>query len=181
MPPHDAEEILVRPVRPEEYAAAGEATARAYEEYAPEDHGPWLEYRRRIADIAGRAGRATVLVALDRGVVAGSATLEVDQRMREDSERPLAADEAHLRMVGVDPGHRRRGIARRLVLACMELARASGKRRLTLDTGPEMSAARALYESLGFHLSGTRDLGSGWCLYSYELTLPAPARVSSPP
>ena len=53
-------------------------------------------------------------------------------------------------MVGVHPDHRRRGIARRLVLECIELARAQGKRRLTLETQPTMSAARALYDSLGF-------------------------------
>ena len=173
--------IEIRPVRPEEYAAAGAATARAYREFAPSDreHGDWAAYLKRIADVAGRAARTTVLVALDDGAVVGSATLELNERIRDDSERPLGPDEAHLRMLGVDPDHRRKGIARQLVLACIDAARTAGKRRLTLDTGPVMKAARAMYEAMHFTPAGTRELDNGFCLYSYEMRLDA-ARAGAP-
>jgi ribosomal protein S18 acetylase RimI-like enzyme len=172
--------IVIRPVTDEDVPAAGAATARAFEEFAPHDAG-WQAYLARIADIAERCSRATVLVALDDGVIAGSVTLELERRIRDDPERPLAADEAHLRMLGVAPDQRGRGIARRLVLACIELAAARGKRRLTLDTGEGMHAARALYEGLGFQPAGTRDMDGGYVLHSYELRLDVPARVASGP
>jgi ribosomal protein S18 acetylase RimI-like enzyme len=171
--------ITVRVARRYEYAEAGAVTARAYEEFVPKEHGDWPTYLGRIADVARRAVRTTVLVALDGDTVAGSATLELDGRVSEESERPLAADEAHLRMLGVHPDYRRQGIARRLVEACVELARSKGKRRLTLDTGPQMRAARAMYEAMGFHQSGVRELDNGFCLYSYELLLDQPAALDT--
>src|SRR5438445_2494296 len=107
--------IEVRPVKGDEHRAAGAATARAYEEFAPQRRDGWLAYLDRIADVGGRAERATVLVAIVDGHVAGSVTLELDRRIREDPESPLAPDEAHVRMLGVDPAYRGRGIARALM------------------------------------------------------------------
>lgn len=167
--------IVIRPVQPGEYADAGAATARAFTEFAPEGNSDWQAYLARIADVAGRVTRAVVLVGLYDGVIAGSATMELGQRIREDPERPLGADEAHLRMVGVEPAYRGRGMARELVLACIAQARESGKRRLTLDTGERMHAARALYEGLGFQPAGSHDTDGGFVLHSYELRLDAAA------
>ncbi|TMB92940.1 MAG: GNAT family N-acetyltransferase [Chloroflexi bacterium] len=167
--------IVVRLVQPGEHHDAGAATARAFMEFAPERDSEWRAYLARIADVAGRVSRAIVLVALNDGVIVGSATLELEQRIRDDPERPLGNDEAHLRMVGVDPAYRGHGVARRLVLACIDLARTNGKRRLTLDTGERMHAARALYEGLGFRRSGSREMDGGLVLQSYELRLDAPA------
>jgi ribosomal protein S18 acetylase RimI-like enzyme len=172
-------QIVVRTARPDEYAEVGAVTARAYEEFVPKEHGEWATYLGRIADIARRAARTTVLVALDGDKVAGSATVELDARVSEESERPLAPDEAHLRMLGVHPAYRRRGIARQLVEACIEVARSKGKRRLTLDTGPQMRAAQAMYAAMGFRKSGVRELDNGFCLYSYELPLDQPAALDT--
>jgi ribosomal protein S18 acetylase RimI-like enzyme len=172
-------QIVVRPARRDEYAEAGAVTARAYEEFVPKEHGDWEAYLGRIADVARRAERTTVLVALDGDRVAGSATVELHGRVSEESERALEPDEAHLRMLGVHPDYRRRGIARQLVEASVELARNNGKRRLTLDTGPQMRAARAMYEAMGFNQSGIRELDPGFCLYSYELPLDQPAALDT--
>ena len=121
------DEIEIQPIRASEYAAAGAATARAYREHRRPDAPGWDAYLARIADVAGRVERATVLVALDGGVIAGSATLEIDARIDPGPTEPLAPDEAHLRMVGVSPEHRGKGIGRRLVVACIDLARARGR------------------------------------------------------
>src|ERR1700730_7693243 len=115
--------VRVRPVRPEEYQEAGAVTQLAYREFMPAD-GDWGGYEKRLADVAGRATRALVLVAELDGSIAGTATLELDQRINPDSEQqPLQADEAHLRMLGVHPDHRHRGIGRLLVDACIAHAR----------------------------------------------------------
>jgi ribosomal protein S18 acetylase RimI-like enzyme len=167
------EDFEIHEVHESEYAAAGEATARAYREFAIPGSSGWEAYLARIADVAARAGRTTVLVASLGGEIAGTATLEVDARMNPESTEPLAPDEAHLRMLGVDPAYRGRGVARRLVVACIDVARARGKRRLTLETAPVMIAAQQLYPSMGFAFMGDRVTPDGMRLLEYSRTLDA--------
>ena len=168
-----ASEIEVRPVRPEEYVEAGEATARAYREFIPPERPEWREYVNRIADIAGRAEHTVVLVALVDGTIAGTATVELDRHVEDDWREGIAPDEAHVRMLGVDPAYRRRGVARALMDAVRALAEERGRRRITLETTPQMQAAQHMYESLGFVAHG-RDEEEPWLtLLHYELRLPA--------
>ncbi len=164
-------EIQVRLPLPEEYEAAGAVTALAYHEFAVEGDDGWSWYLEHLANVSGRASRTTVLVAVADGIVIGTATLELEGRIEPDRSRPLDRDEAHIRMVGVHPDHRRRGIARRLVLECIAVSRQRGKRRLSLDTQPTMSAAQALYDSLGFRRGETREVDEGLILVRYELLL----------
>jgi ribosomal protein S18 acetylase RimI-like enzyme len=170
------DDIEIHPARESEYSAAGEATARAYRQFAAPGSEGWEAYLARIADVADRAQRTTVLVASVDGVIAGSATLELDARSSAAPTQPLSPDEAHLRMLGVDPRYRHRGIARSLVAACIDVARQRGKRRLTLDTAPVMTAAQRLYVSMGFASSGERITPDGMSLLGYSLDLgPEPA------
>ncbi|MGH7686165.1 MAG: GNAT family N-acetyltransferase [Candidatus Dormibacteria bacterium] len=165
-------QIEVRPVRAEEYTAAGQATANAYREFIPPGVTVWHAYLELIADVAGRAGKTTVLVALVDGAIAGTATVELDQRVEPAWRDPVASDQAHLRMLGVDPAYRRRGVARALMQAVIELARAHNRTRLTLETTPQMLAAQRMYESMGFEARG-REAFEGMHLLNYELRLPA--------
>jgi ribosomal-protein-alanine N-acetyltransferase len=68
----------------------------------------------------------------------------------------VVGDEAELMAVAVEPGHRRRGAARRLLDAVMEQARAGGAKTLFLEVGADNQGARTLYDSLGFVVVGTR-------------------------
>jgi ribosomal protein S18 acetylase RimI-like enzyme len=166
-----AEVIDIHPVRESEFTAAGAATALAYREFERPEWPGYATYVARIADIAERARVATVLVAVVGGVVTGSATLELTERIRPSSAEPLAPDEAHLRMVGVSPEFRGRGIARTLVIACIDMAQAAGKQRLTLDTAPVMVAAQRLYTSMGFTPTPERPMPDGSVLLGYELRI----------
>jgi len=149
--------VRVRPVRPTEYEQAGAVTALAYREFMS-PAGEWGGYEKQLADVAGRATSALVLVADVDGAIAATATLELDARISPDTQQPpLAGDEAHLRMLGVHPEYRQHGIGRLMVEACIERARSAGKRRLTLDTTEPMVAARALYEGMGFTFRGYSD------------------------
>jgi ribosomal protein S18 acetylase RimI-like enzyme len=166
-------DIEIRPIRADEYAAVGAATASAYREFWQPNSPGWDEYLAFIADVGSRAERATVLVALDAGAIAGSATLELDARIRPGPAEPLPPDHAHLRMVGVSPEHRGKGIGRLLVVASIDLARARGRRVMTLETDPAMVTAQQLYVSLGFVATGPAQRPGGPRLLGYRLDIPA--------
>jgi ribosomal protein S18 acetylase RimI-like enzyme len=114
------------------------------------------------------------------GVVAGFPMTEADRRSRRFVALTLPklppwrwpGTFRHLRAAGdvaptpppdcfyvdalaVAPGHRRRGIARRLLDAAHEDARDRGLTRLALDTGLQNHGARRLYEAYGF---GEREI-----------------------
>jgi GNAT superfamily N-acetyltransferase len=164
--------VEIREVRPDEYVAAGRVTARAYSEFAvPGDEG-WDEYLGMIADVAGRVDRTVVLVAVDGDRVMGSATIEMDATIGDDDEN-LPPDVACLRMLGVDPEARGRGLGRALVQAVIDRCRDAGRRELILRTLPMMEVAAALYRSMGFRRDPDLDLpDEGYPpLSGYRLTL----------
>jgi len=164
--------IEVRRALPAEYEEAGRVTALAYREFVRPEDGDWNDYLDRIADVRDRAGRTVVLVAVEDGRILGSATLELEGRT-EEGEPPVPPDEAHLRMLGVHPDARRRGIARMLMDASVEEARRAGKRRLTLNTTRRMRAAQSMYEALGFERLDDRVFPDGFVLLGYEKRLDA--------
>jgi ribosomal protein S18 acetylase RimI-like enzyme len=163
--------VEVREVRPEEHEEAGAVTALAYREFVRPGESDWEEYLGLIADVTARAGVATVLVAVEDGRVLGSATLELDGRI-EDDEPPLAPDEAHVRMLGVHPDTRGRGVARALMAACFERARAAGRNRVTLATTHRMTVAQGMYERMGFRRGEDRVFPDGFVLLRYEREVP---------
>jgi GNAT superfamily N-acetyltransferase len=60
---------------------------------------------------------------------------------------------ARIRLVLVDPKARGLGLGARLVDECVQFARASGYKRITLWTHAELIAARKIYASRGFTLT----------------------------
>jgi [ribosomal protein S18]-alanine N-acetyltransferase len=63
----------------------------------------------------------------------------------------------HLMNIAVDPGLRRRGIAKALLTALLErIDDGSGSAQLTLEVRPTNRSAIALYEAFGFRSAGTR-------------------------
>lgn len=147
--------IEVREVRPGEHEALARLTLAAYLEVpGVEGDGEYLE---ELADVAGRAAQVPVLVAVDpaTGAVLGGVTYVPGPGPFAETERP---DEAGFRMLAVDPAAQGRGVGRALVEACIGRARAAHRRRLVLLTLPSMTAAHALYRSMGFN----RDEANDW-------------------
>jgi GNAT superfamily N-acetyltransferase len=147
----------VREVRPEEHDQAGRVVALAYSEFAGEPDQGWDDHIALVRDVSGRVDRTVVLVAVEDGRVLGSATIELDGVIGDD-DHELPPDGAVLRMVGVDPACRGRGVGRALVQAVADRARAAGRRVLILRTTPQMKAAHRLYESMRFVRDAPLDL-----------------------
>src|SRR5713226_3836023 len=112
------EPVEVREVRPREYGEAGRVTARSYREFVRPGEEDWDEYLDSIADVAGRIDRTVVLVAVDGARILGSVTLEVERTIGDD-DAELEPGTAHVRMLGVDPEARGRGIGGALMAACV--------------------------------------------------------------
>ena len=162
--------IEIREARADEHARAGAVTADAYREFAPEGDPDWREYLVRLSDVADRASRTTILVAVEDGRILGTATLELDRRTEPDDD-PLRPEEAHIRMLGVVPNARGRGIGRMIMEACEERASASGRTLITLNTTMQMRSAQRMYESLGYSRGEDRLFPNGFVLLSYAKRL----------
>jgi ribosomal protein S18 acetylase RimI-like enzyme len=89
-----------------------------------------------------RAGERRVLIARLDGRIAGVVQLEF-------AWPPNQPHRAEVTKLLVHPSARRRGLARKLMTALEDVARAEGKTLLTLDTWTGGSA-EALYRSLGY-------------------------------
>jgi putative acetyltransferase len=94
----------------------------------------------RIADYYGDA-RSGFWVAMADGALAGMFGLE-----------PAGDDALELRRMYVDPGLRRRGVARRMLAAAETEAARRGATRLDLSTSELQSEALALYRGAGYVL-----------------------------
>jgi ribosomal protein S18 acetylase RimI-like enzyme len=162
-------DVEIREARADEYPETGTVTADAYREFFDEDDQSH-RYLDEVADVAGRAPRTTILVAVDGDRIVGSATLELDDRT-SDEVGPLAADEAHIRMLGVSGDARGAGVGKALMAECERRAVAAGRTRTTLHTTVRMRAARAMYESLGYVRTSDRVLPDGFVLLGYEKQL----------
>ena len=162
-----ASSLSVQPARPEDFAAIAELTVAVYVNGGLASP----DYASELADVAGRASHADLLVVRDPGGrVLGSVALV----LQGDFGNVTASDdEAAFRMLVVDPAAQGRGIGELLVVTCLDRARAAGKRRMVLSTDPLMTAAHRLYRRLGFTRLPERDWspvpGTDLLVYSREL------------
>jgi ribosomal-protein-alanine N-acetyltransferase len=62
----------------------------------------------------------------------------------------VAGDVAELQRIAVDPGHRRDGVATRLLDEVVRLARADGAARVLLEVREDNAGALAFYGATGF-------------------------------
>jgi ribosomal-protein-alanine N-acetyltransferase len=68
----------------------------------------------------------------------------------------IVPDEADMMNVAVSSTHRRKGVARGLILELLDQLKEQGVRSLSLEVRASNSAAITLYDGLGFHQVGRR-------------------------
>ncbi|SHG05369.1 GNAT family N-acetyltransferase [Streptoalloteichus hindustanus] len=169
--------IVVRAADPAEYADVGELTVAAFAA-----DGQLVDDDRQdqeLRDAAGRAARAELLVAVDgvSGALLGTVTLSAAGAEGTTISRD---DEWEFRALAVLPAVQGRGVGRRLVRAVLDRARAARARRVVLLTRDVISAARQLYETMGFTRMPERDWepvpGARLLAYGFELVREHPVR-----
>ncbi len=121
-------------------AGAKAATQAHLDAWAPSTYS--LEAYLGVRSAPGYRGDLHVLVEAPDGTMAASAITWLDE----------VNNIAEFEPVGTHPEHRRRGLARALLLHGMQLAKAAGATRMMVasEGGPTEVRARELYYSLGF-------------------------------
>lgn len=131
--------------------------------------------RRWVAEIDGRlAGVVSVALGGDvdtgfpatiAGAVGWPRAIRATLVLSVLAHGRLAPDEAYIDELAVDGWARRRGVARALLEACAEQARAADRRRLTLWVTINNEAGRALYDAAGFAEARRRRWLAGRLLF----------------
>lgn len=165
--------FTLRRVRSDEYEAVDRLIAEAY----AHDYGESDESGDPMRSSAVRDRTHEVWVAVDAdGELLGSVTFRAagGPPLHED----FAEHELDLRLLGVSPRARRRGVAAALMRLVAEEAERSGFTAVALKTAPNMRGAHALYEALGFVRAPERDglwIGGEKLLDLYTYILPLPS------
>lgn len=102
---------------------------------------PW-SYNSLLGELSNDV--AYYVVAVDDGEVCGYAGAWI------------MFDEAHMTNIGVEPGHRNRGVATNMILHLMREGMKRGAERMTLEVRENNHTAQRLYASLGFAYAGMR-------------------------
>lgn len=123
----------VKPMQPEDLAVCA-----AIEQHAPD---PWTE--AQMAEELSFEG-ARLFVVRQGDAIAGLAAFQ------------LAADEASLNTVTIDPAFRRQGAARALLCGALEALKTEGAAMCFLEVRSRNAPALALYDALGFSRAGLR-------------------------
>ncbi|GAA1315516.1 GNAT family N-acetyltransferase [Leucobacter albus] len=169
------EALTIRRARADEYAAIDQLVTEAY----AHDYGARESGGDPLHESAVRDRDFEVWVAASQtNELVGSVTLRKagGPSLHED----VAEHELDLRLLGVSPGARRRGVGAALMRHAATVAAERGFAAVVLKTAPNMTGAHRLYESLGFDRTPARDglwIGGNRIidLYSYVLPVAPPA------
>jgi GNAT superfamily N-acetyltransferase len=142
------EKLIIRDARPEEIDEVARLLKISYEQYQP-DMPPsrWQKYLKDILDIRSRLPESQLIVAELNGKLAGTVTLYPDARA---AEIIWPEKWAGVRLLGVDPRFRGRGVGQQLMDECLRRARINGNTALGLHTTEMMETAKKMYERMGF-------------------------------
>jgi GNAT superfamily N-acetyltransferase len=117
-----------------------------YEKFIPSE--VWQSYLENIMDVHSRVADAGLIVAELKGVLVGTVTLYLHPS--HSTEEGWPPGWAGVRLLGVDPGYRGKGIGGALMEECIRRCRKYGIKTIGLHTSEIMDVARRMYEQMGF-------------------------------
>jgi ribosomal protein S18 acetylase RimI-like enzyme len=140
--------IEVRPALPGDLATVRRIVIAAYAEFEPWlTPANWARMTSNIAKVIEPGAPGLLRVACLGDQLVGTVTYLPPGP--KDYQR-VPPEWAVIRVLGVDPAWRGRGVARALTEDCLALARADRAPAVGLHTAEMMVAARTLYEHAGF-------------------------------
>ncbi len=140
--------IKVRPAGVEDLPAVHRIVSAAYAEFEPWlTPANWAQMTANIAKVIEPGAPGLLRVAQLGDQLAGTVTY-LPPGPKEYQRIP--PEYAVIRVLGVEPALRGRGVARALTEDCLALAQADHAPAVGLHTAEMMVAARALYEHAGF-------------------------------
>ena len=154
-----------------DHAAVGRLLLEAYADYASR-MGPveWGRLSEGLAQAASRLTDAEIAgVRAPKGLDAVVFYFPPGKSDGVIFPRPWAS----LRLLGVAPMARGRGLSRRLTEWCIARARAAGAACIGLHTSEAMTTARDLYERMGFVVDGDLPTNFGLRYWRYRLNFSA--------
>jgi GNAT superfamily N-acetyltransferase len=144
-----ADDVVVRPVRPDEYERAGDLVVAAY--HALPGHVVEEDYDAEIRDVRSRVAaidtEVLVAVGADGSVLGGVTYVASTRSPWAEHTDPEAAS---FRQLAVHPEAQGRGIGRLLLLDVIERAQRAGRARIVIHSTPWRTGAHALYRAEGF-------------------------------
>jgi len=163
MGPSDARPLsglVVREAGLDELDAIASLLKQVYSEYRP--HFPaetWERYVGEILDVRSRLTDSVLIVAASEGGVVGAVGFYPDASLSSLERWP--AGWASIRTLAVRGEARQRGVGEALGLECIRRARAQQAQAIGLHTASFMTAAKRLYERLGFRRAHEFDIEIG--------------------
>lgn len=169
--------VVVRDAQVEELDDVARLLADSYREYRPGPDTPerlraeFAEYENNIVDVRSRLADAVLIVAEIEGNLMGSVTYYPSRSSGTGEHWP--AGWAGIRLLGVSPRARGRGLGRLLTEECIARARAEGASVVGLHTTRLMVTARRLYERMGFQRVPEYDfvVADDFVVMAYRLDL----------
>ena len=177
--------IVIREASEGDLEDVARVLASAFEKYRPAN-GDGIDpaylkaferYFEEVVNVRARLSEAQLFVAVEGERILGTGTLYPPDRGRDYARaihgKPWPDEWASLRLLAVDPAHRRRGIGRMLIEARMRRARELGAKAVALHTSREFEVARRLIQRMGWNRAPEYDHAPApdVCAEAYVLTL----------
>ena len=159
----------IRPATAHDFSTIASLNVDAYREFAAHmatEH--WHGMEMSLRAVEARAQHTQFLVVRDGTAIVGSVGYCPAGRGNPEIFPP---DWAAVLLLAVAPTHRRHGLARGLVAACIECARHDSAQTIGLFTSELMTAAQQLYESFGFRRESELPTRLGLRYWRYRLQL----------
>ena len=162
-----AQAINIREAGAEELDEVENLVKAAYQEFQPlMPAAAWSGWMDNIRETI-QSPDGMVLVAGDQGRIEGAVKFYPDAGQAHQGQ--WLAGAASIRLLAVAPASRGRGYGRLLTQACLDRARELSIPTILLFTGTFMTAARQLYEKLGFHRVPEFDRDPGPIAYRLDI------------
>jgi ribosomal protein S18 acetylase RimI-like enzyme len=140
-------DLIIRNADPNEMEQVALLLKEAYQEYdkfIPSEI--FQSYLEDIMDVRSRLPESELIVAEQEGRLVGSVTLY----LRRSKSQVWPQGWASVRLLGVLPAYRNRGIGRELMEECIRRCKKEGVHILGLHTTEAMATAKKMYERMGF-------------------------------